>query len=354
MSQNSRHIDAVRQEDYSELLRLLYNMRRGVKNHALLSEYLLQEFSSYPERLTKFIGIIKTELKNPESEKREKMARRYLHVFSYLCERFGLYEEKLELDDLCFAITKPREYKRLKNALDAYQEKSEKIIEEVYNVLWDKLKRNHIEAEILWRYKNILSIYKKCQKKDIQDVFSLSDIFAFRIIINGTIEDCFEALNILHDSFTPVPRRYKDYVSIPKINGYQSIHTGLIGLIPDFDLIAEIQIRTRFMHDIAEGGIAAHFLYSSDKKSKMITDKERKLLSHMEYVTETIQKNPFIYCLTPMWDIIRLRRGSTIKDFAEKVHSWLAKKARIAVVNKQNQSLNYQIQNFDSIKIITK
>ena len=158
-------------------------------------------------------------------------------------------------------------------------------------------------------------------------MFSLSDIFAFRIIVDGGIEKCFEALNILHDSYSPVPRRYKDYISIPKINGYQSIHTGIVGLISDLDLIAEIQIRTTFMHEIAKGGIAAHFLYSEEKKSKMITDKERKLLSHMEHRSESIQRNPYLYCLTPLGDIIRLRRGSTIIDFAEKVHTGLAKKA---------------------------
>lgn len=148
MSQSSTHIDTVKREDYSELLRLLYNMRGSPKNYALLSEYFLQEFSSYPERLTRFINIVKTELKNSESEKRAKMARRYLHVFSFLCERFGLYEEKLELDDLCFEITEPRAYKKLRKALDTYQEKSEKIIEQVYRILSQKLKENNIDAEL--------------------------------------------------------------------------------------------------------------------------------------------------------------------------------------------------------------
>ena len=108
------------------------------------------------------------------------------------------------------------------------------------------------------------------------------------------------------------------------------------------------------MHEIAEWGIAAHFLYSTEKSSKMVTEKERKLLSHMEHVHENIQTNPHVYCLTPMGDIMRLRRGSTIMDFAEKVHSWLAKKAQLWVINKEKKSLRYKIRNFDQVEIITK
>jgi len=115
-----------------EILKLLYTMRKGEKNHALLTEYFLQEFANYPEKLIELIHIVKSELQNPQNLHRDKMARRYLYVFSFLCERFGLYEEKLELDDLCFEILEPEDYKQLKKELEKYQKKSEKIISEIF------------------------------------------------------------------------------------------------------------------------------------------------------------------------------------------------------------------------------
>jgi len=128
---------------------------------------------------------------------------------------------------------------------------------------------------------------------------TLGDIFAFRIIIQGESQNCFDILNILHDQFIPLPERYKDYVSIPKINGYQSLHTGLLGVVDDLDIPIEVQIRTQIMDEVAESGIAAHFLYAKDKSSKLIHEKEQKLLDHLEEIAETIPQNPHVYCLSP-------------------------------------------------------
>lgn len=296
-------------------------MRKGKKNHALLTEYFMQEFASHPEKLIELIKLVKSELLNTENTERTRMARRYLFVFSFLCERFGLYEEKLELDDICFQITEPEEYEKLKKELEKYQKKSQKIIDEIFVIFREKLESVGIHAQIKGRYKNILSIYKKCKKKNIEKVFSLDDIFAFRIVVDGDTEKCFEILNVLHDSFVPLPNRFKDYISIPKINGYQSVHTGLIGVTSDLDLAIEVQIRTKVMDEIAESGIAAHFLYARDKSAKMITEKEQKLIENMEKITDSIERQEYVYCLTPAGDIIRLQNGSTINDFAEKIHT---------------------------------
>lgn len=348
------HTPDSHSRDFSEIVSFLYTMRKGKKNHALLTEYLLQEFATHPQELVQFIHIVKSELENPNNPERERMARRYLFVFSFLCERFGLYEEKLELDDLCFEITEPQEYKNLKKQLENYQKKSQKIIDEIFATFQTKIQESGIQAELKGRYKNILSIHKKCRKKKLKDALRLNDIFAFRIIVDGDTEDCYEVLNILHDSFIPIPSRYKDYVTIPKINGYQSIHTGLLWVSSDLDLAIEIQIRTKIMDEIAEWGIAAHFLYARDKSSKKITDKEQKLMENMEKVQESIKINPHIHCLTPQGDIIRLERGSTALDFANKIHTGLARKAKSALVNNTNRPLTHELQSFDFIEIVTK
>ena len=354
MVEKNLYTDVIEEKYFSDIINLLYSMRRWKRNHSLLTEYFLQEFSSHPDRLIKIIGIIRSELEGNKANKQEKMSRRYLYIFSFLCERFGLYEEKLELDDICFSITNPKAYKNIKKELEEYQKKSQNVIQEIFNIFDQKLTEYWIEAEVRGRYKSILSIYEKCRKNKLSDIFALNDIFAFRIIVDSEPEKCFDILNILHDSFIPIPKRYKDYITIPKINGYQSIHSWLLWVVPSLDLVIEVQIRTKFMDDIAESGIAAHFLYAKEKSSKMITEKEQKLLSHMERVTESIQKNQYIYCLTPLWDIIRLQRWSTVIDFADRIHSRLAKKARKGFVNWVKQPLDYVLKDFDSIEIITK
>lgn len=336
-----------------DIMNLLYNMKRTNRNHALLSEYFLYEFSYDPERIISIMRLIKTELEDTSNPNREKLARRYLNIFSFLCDKFWLYQDKLELDDLCFSITDPEEYLYLSKELERYRKKSQKVINKIQNIFYDALKDLPLEIEISGRYKNILSIHKKCKKKKTRDVFKLGDIFAFRIIIEWNSENCFEVAHVLHDTFIPLAHRYKDYVSIPKINGYQSVHTWLIGLTSDLDLAAEVQIRTRGMHEIAQSGIAAHFIYANSKSSTLVTEKEKKLLNHLEEIAETIPKNPYVYCLSPHGEFIRLSYGSTALDFASKIHTKLAKKARYALVNSQKQKLNYTMRNFDTIEIIT-
>jgi len=204
-----------------DILDLLYSMKRNQKNHALLTEYFLHEFSRDPESIIAIMRLIKTHLEDEANPQREKLARRYLNMFSFLCERFGLYQDKLELDDLCFSITKPEEYKKLVEELAAYKKKSEKIISKIQGSFYSVLSAIPREIEVYGRYKNIFSIYKKCKKKKLKNALRLWDIFAFRIIVDWEVPDCFDVTHLLHDAFIPLPKRYKDYISIPKINGYQ-------------------------------------------------------------------------------------------------------------------------------------
>jgi guanosine-3',5'-bis(diphosphate) 3'-pyrophosphohydrolase len=335
------------------IIQALYHMKRTKKNHALLIEYFLHEFTVAPEDIISLIREVKKELQDTDNCMREKLARRYLDIFSFLCERFGLYEDKLELDDLCFSINNPKEYKKLEKALAKYQKKSQKIIDEVLKIFSQKFEKHKVQVIFKGRYKNILSIYKKAQKSKLKDILKLNDIFAFRLITQDETEDCFEVLNILHDSFIPLPSRYKDYISIPKINGYQSLHTGLVWVIDDFDLTIEVQIRTKTMDEIAESGIAAHFLYAKNKSSEILNGKEHKLHYHFRQVAESVPINPYIYCFSPSWDVFRLRRGNSVTDFAHKIHSKLAQKALYANINNNKYNMSHILKNFDTIEIIT-
>lgn len=353
MKDVKKKFSSLKHKDFSEILDVLFSVNCSKKNCAFLTDYFLHEFSAHPKDFLEILHTLKSNLSNKQSEKREKFAQIYLEVFSFLCERFWFYEDKLDLDDLCFSILAHDDYLHLKKKLEKYQKKSKNIIDEIYKTFQNTLQTHNISCQLKWRYKNIYSIYKKLTKKNVADVLKLSDIFAFRIVIDGNAEKCFDVLNILHDSFIPIPKRYKDYVTIPKINGYQSIHTCLLWVHSDLDLATEVQIRTTTMDKIAESGIAAHFLYATEKKSKMVWEKEQKLIENMEKMTESISKNLDVYCLTPKWDIIRVQKWSTIRDFAEKIHTKLAIKARFWMVNEIQQPLNYIIKNFDSIKIIT-
>ena len=353
MAQKDTYSSQYDTDRLQEIVQFLYAMRKSEKNHNVLTEYLTREFARHPENLIPLIDTLKQELFHTSEDKRKKIARRYLHIFSNLCERFGLYNEKLELDDICFRIIEPDSYTHFQKELALYQETSQKIIDEVYEVFSKKLQAHWIKAEIQGRYKNIFSIYKKCQKKNLKHVSSLGDIFGFRIVVDAPPEKCFEILHILHDSFTPIPKRYKDYISIPKINGYQSLHTGLLWVSEHLDIAIEVQIRTKIMDEIATSGIAAHFLYAETKEARMITEKERKLIENMDKMTELISKNRYVVCLTPLWDIVQLSRWSTVTDFAKKIHTDLEKKTHSAIVNGKNQNKTYIIRNFDSIEILT-
>lgn len=343
----------IKREKYSHILTILSSMKRTDKNHSLLTECLLEEFSLHPERLHEFLEVFSFELNNTKGEAKEKLARRYIHIFSFLCERFGLYYDKHILDDLSFQILHPREYKKLKKELQKYQKNANSIIESVFAAFKEKLISAGINTTIEWRYKHISSIHRKCEKKWLEDILKIWDIFAFRIIVDGNEKLCYKVLDILHENFSPIPNRFKDYIRIPKINGYQSIHTSITDVHENLDIAVEVQIRTKQMHEIAESGIAAHFLYGKNKKSQMLNEKEKMLLQHVEDHSTPDQIERFLYCLTPDGDIKKLPYNGTVQDFARKVHSGLLEISRYALVNGEKQELSYPLRNFDTVELVT-
>lgn len=344
--------DSSQKKDFITQINFLCNCELNKKNNKIITEYFFNKFTSSPDSFNNFILFIKEYINALDENQKQKLAHRYLNILSFLCERFWLYEEKLILDDMCFNIINPEEYKHMSALLSKYKENSKKIIKKIYQIFEDELEKNSIKAKVKWRYKNIFSIYKKCKKRNDMNALKLNDIFAFRIIVDGDSDKCFDALNILHNCFTPVPERFKDYITIPKINGYQSLHTWLLNVTPELDLIIEVQIRNIEMDEIAELWVAAHFLYWRNKKSTITNKKEEKLFHYITHSSDDSNLNKMVYCLTPDWDIITLNKWDTVIDFANKIHSHLWKKAKHAIINEKSKELDYKIKNYDIVKII--
>lgn len=339
-------------ENYLKKFNFLKTYQASPKNNTVLNDYFLEEFSKSPEKFSEFLTFFEQYLNHSLWKEQQYLAEKYLVSLSGLCERFGVFNLKTRLDDTTFKILCKDEYKELSQSLKKYQKNSEKIIQAIFLTLEWILHTHKMIGRVEGRYKNLYSIHRKCQKSKNKNVFKLHDIFAFRIILEGGKEDCFQVLNIIHNQFTPLPARFKDYISIPKINGYQSLHTGLTGVIEQLDLPIELQIRSEEMHRVAESGIAAHFVYAREKKAKILDEKEKKLFEHFKSFSFSQSKRN-IYCLTPKGDILKLPYGSSVLDFAEKIHSNLRKNARYSLVNGEKKALNYKVNNGEIIQVIT-
>ncbi|MBT4055895.1 bifunctional (p)ppGpp synthetase/guanosine-3',5'-bis(diphosphate) 3'-pyrophosphohydrolase [Candidatus Peregrinibacteria bacterium] len=256
------------------------------------------------------------------------------------------------LDDLCFKITDDERYKDVDEMMKVYKNNSKSLVNKVLRVFRVFLKEEGYECEVKGRYKNLYSINKKLRKKMKKSAIKLNDIFAFRIVLeSNSVDECFEVLNLFHDRFYPVVDYFKDYVTIPKINGYQSLHTGLIEVVEKLDIPIEVQIRTRAMDDFAEKGFAAHWLYAKGKKSKMVTEKEKKLVEHFSDLSQGDEELKDVYVFTPKGDLFKLENGSTIVDFAYHLHSDLGHKARSAIVNGGKQDIYYRLMSGDCVEI---
>lgn len=337
---------------FKNWLNFLLFVKDEAKNSDLITRYFLEEFSKNAVTFYEFLLFLKGELlKQTASSVKHQIGKRYLNVISPLCDKFGLFEEKLILDDICFSITDPKNYEKIDKILHTYKKESGKMIEKIIQTLTDFLKSKNHHCEIKGRYKNIYSIFKKLQKKGEENVLKLNDIFAFRIILHSnSSKQCFEVLNLLHDNFLPITELFKDYITIPKINGYQSLHTGLSKIMDRLDLPVEIQIRTKNMHEFAEKGLAAHWFYSIEKKTKLLSDQEKELLHHYSSISKTNADK--VYCFSYIGDLFCLEKDSTVLDFAYNLHSDLGNKAKTALINGKEKPLNYKLQTGDKIQII--
>jgi GTP pyrophosphokinase len=297
--------------------------------------------------------------------KRQRIAKETLEIYAPLAGRLGIDWVKCELEDLAFKHLYPKEYKRLKVEVEKRVREAQEYVENVKSLLEELLGKNNIKGKIVGRVKHLYSVYKKLQKYNltIDELDQIYDLIGFRVIVN-TVEECYKTLGLVHALWTPIPGRFKDYISLPKPNMYQSLHTTVLG--PNSRKI-EIQIRTEYMDRIANEGIAAHFLY----KEGILTSKHghykylewlsklielQKELKHPREFLESLKLDLFpdeIYVFTPKGDVIVLPVGATPLDFAYAIHTEIGNKCVRAFVNDKLVPLDYKLQTGDIVKIET-
>jgi len=294
------------------------------------------------------------------AEKRELIARETLEIYAPLAHRLGMYGIKWELEDLCFATMHPKRYHEIEELVHEREPERDRILEEVTQEVAAKLKDVKIRAEVSGRPKNLYSIYEKIvvRGKQFDQIF---DLIGIRVVVDS-VRDCYAALGALHTKYTPVPGRFKDYIAMPKFNMYQSLHTTVIG--PKGRPL-EIQIRTLSMHQAAEFGIAAHWLYKERRKGKVPEQEMAWLAQLMDWQKESADPREFmeslkidlyadeVFVFTPKGDVLELPRGATPVDFAYAIHTEVGHRTVGARVNERLVSLGYELHSGDTVEIIT-
>jgi GTP pyrophosphokinase len=297
-----------------------------------------------------------------KEEKRIKKARETLEIYAPLAERIGMSRMKEDLEDLCFRVLHPDARESIVNRLDFLRSDGLSEVERTEKLLNDLMLQNGVKPiEVSGRQKAPYSIWRKMQSKNIA-FEQLGDVVAFRIIVD-TVAECYHALGVLHNEYHAIPGRFKDYISTPKGNGYQSIHTGIMG--PNKQRI-EVQIRTQEMHRIAEDGLAAHWAYKQKDGDAQHEGKQyrwiRQLLDILEKAenaqeflenTKLEMYHDQVFCFTPKGDIQALPRGATPVDFAFQVHSKVGFRCVGAKVNGRIVPLKTPLRNGDQVDIIT-
>ncbi len=308
------------------------------------------------------------EHKKPESRKRN--SEETLEIYAPLAGRMGMQAMREELESLAFRWVNPDGYKAVTDKLDELFERNQDIVDDVTSALKEKLAAGGIEAEVFGRQKTPYSIWRKMTNRQIS-LEQLSDIFGFRIVVDD-IEACYRVLGVVHTSWRTVPGRFKDYISTPKQNNYQSIHTTVVGTKHQR---VELQIRTRKMHEVAEYGIAAHALYKDAPGSERppvngsavsrdvnpyvgLRRMVEALLegSNSEEFLEHTKLELFqdqVFCFTPKGRLIALPRGGTPLDFAFSVHSDLGRRATGAIVNGRKVPIDTRLRNGDEIQVLS-
>ena len=291
-------------------------------------------------------------------EKRARIARETLDIYAPLAERIGMQEVKSELEEIAFAELHKEAHDSIVARLNFLREKDSNLVPKIIEQLQKDMEENGIKAVVSGREKTPYSIWRKMQQKNAS-FEQLSDIMAFRVIVDD-VATCYQALGIVHSKYHMVPRRFKDYISTPKPNGYQSIHTGVIG--PENTRI-EIQIRTHEMHEIGEKGVAAHWAYKQGQKAEGKNFRWiRELLEILEQAsnpeeflenTKLEMYNDQVFCFTPKGDLIGLPVNSTPVDFAYAVHSSVGDTCVGAKINGEIRPLRTVLQNGDQVEILT-
>lgn len=297
-------------------------------------------------------------------EKRIRIATETMEIYIPLVARIGIRDWQEEMEDICFSVLNPDAHSSITKRLnDIYKNYGDSTVDNIISEFSNLIKDSNIICQVEGRKKSASSIWRKMKNKHV-GFEQLSDIIAFRIIVES-VEDCYSVLGLVHAKYKTIPGRFKDYISVPKNNNYQSLHTGIIGPLGQR---IEIQIRTKEMHDFSEMGVAAHWNYKSDKKVDI--DKEGKNYRWLRELLEIIEnssefdeflketkiemylKNVFVF--SPKGDIYNLPKGATTIDFAYAVHSKVGDKTIGARINGKVMPIRTELKNGDQIEIITQ
>lgn len=298
------------------------------------------------------------------SEARQsRIAQETIDIYAPLAHRLGIYWIKSELEDLSLRYLKPGVYEKIKENVAKSRKDRERYIDDVVQLIERELSQNHISGQVTGRPKHFYSIYLKMETHAV-NFDEIFDLIAFRVLVPTTME-CYAALGVLHSAWKPIPGRFKDYIAMPKPNGYQSLHTTVIG--PQAARI-EIQIRTPEMHEVAEGGIAAHWAYKDKGVSKGLTrdglqfnwlkdlvESEKMLRDPFEFMS-IVKEDLFpseVFVFSPRGDLIALPAGSTPIDFAYHIHSDLGHHCTGARIDGLQVPLTYSLKNGDTVEVIT-
>ena len=295
-------------------------------------------------------------------EKRRRIARETLEIYAPIAQRLGINDVRIEFEDLGFASMYPLRHRRLREAMKAARKNRNEIVTEIHQAIEMRLEKEDLPAKVQSREKHLWSIYQKMRvkRKSFRDIM---DVFAFRLIVDS-VDDCYRTLGIMHDIFKPVPGEFKDYIAIPKANGYQSLHTVLVGM---HGVLIEVQIRSREMDKMANYGIAAHWEYktgndnteASQRRAAVwvqgLLDMQKQAGDSQEFL-EHVKTDLFtdeIYVFTPKGRIVELPSGATPIDFAYSVHTDLGDSCIACRIDGELTPLSEQLESGQKIEIIS-
>jgi len=302
-----------------------------------------------------------TTLQYLRPDKSKRIALETIEIHANIADRLGMWKIKKDLEDAAFPFAYPKDYENIKKLLKQHAKNAQKDLEQVYKKLRTELAKNSIEVDgSSYRIKSIYSLYKKLLRKDMH-IEKIYDIVALRVIVPN-VESCYQVLGVIHSHWKPFPGRIKDYIALPKPNGYQSLHTTIF---TGAGGVVEIQIRTPHMHEHAEYGIAAHMGYKSEtkkgKEENLLWLKEMGDLHRKENATpkdffkalkgDFFQKRIFVF--TPQGDVIDLPENSTVIDFAFSVHTDIGRQVTSAEINGKHSSIYTTLKNGDVVKATT-
>ena len=295
------------------------------------------------------------------AEKRRRIARETLEIYSPIATRLGMNQIRLELEDLGLSAMYPQRARVLKDAIIKARGNRKEILNNIETAIKRRLGQEHLKGDVLGREKHLYSMYTKMVTKGLsfREVF---DMYAFRIVVDK-VDECYRVLGVMHSLYKPVPGKFKDYIAIPKANGYQSLHTILFG---PYGVPIEIQIRTQDMDGVAESGVAAHWLYKTGDKQASASTRAREWLrsllelqknagDSLEFI-ENVKIDLFpdeVYVFTPRGEIMEMPRGATVVDFAYSVHSDIGNTCVAARVDRRLVPLRTQLYNGQTVEVIT-